>query len=342
MATPASPDKRTLLARGWIRRLLLLAVSLLLAVAIFRFVQNVDWQSVGEALTHLTWWQPLILLGFLLVRQLLNAAPLSYYIHGVSLYRATINDLAAATLTAFAPPPSDMALRVSIFASWGIKPSTALAGITMNAMTFFIVRFSAPLAGFILVALSGYPLGFRWLDILSLAIAAFLVVGVLLIVRAETLAFRVGSFSGKVMRRFKSGIDPDHWGAACTNFRAELAERFTYAFPRALVASALMVACDFLILLLAIRFVGVSPESLSVIGVAIAFLFAFPLTAFPVTGLGVVDTLILVACTEMAGQGIAEPVLAALAIWRVFTLGGPFVMGVLATVLWKHTSRKSK
>ena len=54
------------------------------------------------------------------VRQVLNALPLALYIRGVSTYRATINDLGAILMSVVAPPPSDLALRVTMFTSWGV------------------------------------------------------------------------------------------------------------------------------------------------------------------------------------------------------------------------------
>ena len=58
-------------------------------------------------------------------------------------------------MEALAPPPSDMALRVAMFKSWGVPPPTAIAATSMNALSFFVARFSAPLLGFFLVAVPG-------------------------------------------------------------------------------------------------------------------------------------------------------------------------------------------
>ncbi|GAA1405981.1 hypothetical protein AUR04nite_16780 [Glutamicibacter uratoxydans] len=327
-------------SRPWIRSVLLFALSAFAAISIARLMRSIDWDAVGSALAHLLWWQPVVLLAVLVVRQVANAAPLSYYIEGVSLYRATLNDMSASTLTAFAPPPSDMALRVAMFSSWGVKTPVAIAGTTMNAMTFFIVRFAAPLLGFVLVFATGRTVGLRWLDAISLGIAAFLVAAVLIMTRSEVAARRLGEGCGKVACRFKKSISPSEWAEKCTMFQQELESRFRFAFPRSILVSLGMVACDGLLLLLALRFVGIDAQTLSLADIAVAFLFAFPLTAFPMSGMGVVDVLIAVACVEAAGSGVQEPVFAALIIWRIFNVAGPLLLGIVAGALWKRSMKK--
>ena len=89
---------------AWLTRLGLVLLSALVTVAMVQLVGRIDWPAVWDALLHLTWWQPLVLLLAVVVRQVLNALPLSLYIPGVSVLRATINDLGAILMSAVAPP----------------------------------------------------------------------------------------------------------------------------------------------------------------------------------------------------------------------------------------------
>ena len=322
---------------GWLRRVILLALAVLVTIAIARLLGAIDWVSVGRAFAQLAWWQPIVLFVVLLARQTLNASPLHFYIPGVSLFRATVNDLGASTMAVVAPPPSDMALRVAMFTSWGIKASPALAGTVMNTVTFFIIRFSAPLVGFVVVIIGGRSVGIRWLDLISLLIAAAILTAVLLVVRTDQWARLIGLWTARLVRKLRRTVDPEVWADACSQFRDDIASRFRYAFPRSVVTSLLMLACDITILLLALRFVGVSSGRVSVLEVAIAFLFAFPLTAFPMQGMGIVDMLILASLIEAGGDLVQEPALAALIIWRAYTVAGPLLLGIGAIVLWRRT-----
>jgi uncharacterized membrane protein YbhN (UPF0104 family) len=322
---------------AWVTRVVLLAVALLATVVIVRLVGRIDWSAVWDALTLLTWWQPPVLLAVVVVRQVLNAVPLKFYIRGVSAYRATINDLGAILMSVVAPPPSDLALRVTMFTSWGVSAAKGVAGTVMNTLTFYIVRFSAPALGFVLLLATGQAPGLRWLELASIAVAVTIVVGIRLVLRSEALARTVGARAGRLVRRVRRTVDPDAWAEACLTFRNDISATFTYGFPRSLVALTGMLAADVLVLLLCLRFVGIYPSDVNLADVAIAYLFAYPLTLFPFSGIGVVDALILAALVEAGGAEIEPAAVAALMVWRIFTVGVPVLMGVGAVGLWRRS-----
>ncbi len=322
---------------AWVRRLVLLAVSGVITFVVVRLVGAIDWAEVWDALSHLSWWQPIVLLAILVFRQVLNALPLALYIPGVSTYLATINDLGSILMSTIAPPPSDLAIRMTMFSSWAVPTAKALAGVVMNTLTFYIVRFSAPPVGFLLLAVTGRPTGARWFELLSIAIAVAILVAVLLVVRSERLARRVGTTGARVARRARKDIDPEAWAQACLGFRRDIAARFRHGFPRSLVALAGMLVADLAILALCLRFVGVDSTEVGLLDIGIAYLFAYPFTIFPFSGIGVVDALVLAALVEAGGIEIEAASVAALLVWRVFTVAGPVLMGVGALAVWRRT-----
>ena len=321
---------------AWLRRLALLVVAALVTVIVVRLIGRIDWAAVYDALRHLTWWQPFVLLAVVVVRQMLNALPLALYIPRVSALRATVNDLGAILMSAVAPPPSDLALRVGMFNSWGVPTVQAVAGTLMNTLTFYIVRFAAPLLGFVLLLAVDEPAGLRWLDLAFVAIAVAILVAVLLVVRSDQLAVRVGSFSGRMARKVRRSVDPDAWVRACVDFRVQISARFRYGFVRSLLALCGMLAADLTVLVLSLRFVGVSSSEVALVYVAIAYLFAYPFTLFPFSGLGIVDALVLAAVVEAGGLEVEAAAVAALVVWRVFTVAVPIVMGLGAVTAWRR------
>ncbi|MFT3872556.1 MAG: hypothetical protein QM714_07910 [Nocardioides sp.] len=322
---------------AWVNRMIWLAVAAVITVLTVRLVGRVDWPAVGRALSHLTWWQPFVLLAVLLTRQVMNALPLKIYIPGVTIYRATINDLGAMLMSLFAPPPSDIALRTAMFSSWGISTSTGLAGAVMNTLTFYVVRFGVPVLGFVLLLVTGQPAGLRYLEILSIAIAVAIFVGIVLVIRSEALARTVGTRSALVVRKVRSSVKPESWAEACVRFRAETALRFRQGFPRSMLALVGMVVADLTLLVCCLRFVGVSAADVSLLEIAIAYLFAYPFTVFPFAGIGVVDAILLAALVGSGGQGIEAAAVAALGVWRIFTIGGPVLLGVIAVAIWRRS-----
>ena len=336
--TESAESSTTRPKRRWLKRTVLLALALVCSVVIIDRVGRIDWGEVRDALGHLTWWQPLVLLVVLAVRQVLNAIPLHFYIERLSVARATQNDLGAILMAMIAPSPADYALRVAMFTSWGIPAARGAAGALMNTLTFYVARFSAPIIGFVILALVGGDVGYRWGDLISVAIAAGIVVGVLLVLHSDALARTVGLKTGKVIRRFRRSVDPDRWAQACVDFRGHIASRFRYGFPRSLLGMAGMLAVDLALLVLCLRFVGVTASDASVADVAIAYFFAYPLTILPFTGIGIVDSLIVAALVESGGAAVEAPAVAGLIVWRVFTLGVPVAAGLGAIALWRRTS----
>lgn len=326
---------------AWLRRVLMLAAAAVITVVVVRLVGRVDWAAVGSALGQLDLWQVPVLLALLCVRQVLNAMPLSLFIPGVSPWRATQNDLGAILMSMIAPPPSDVALRTAMFASWGVPVAKGLAGTVMNTLTFYIVRFAAPLAGFVLLAVLARPPGLRWFELVSIAVAAGITLGVFLVLRSEGLARRVGSGAARLAQRLGRPVTESAWAQACAQFRADVESRFEHGFPRSLLAYAGMLAVDLTMLVLALRFVGVDAASVPLVEVAIAYLFAYPFTLFPFSGIGIVDALVLAAVVEAGGGSVEAATLAALAVWRSFTVLGPVLMGVGAVAAWRRESRRT-
>lgn len=322
--------------RAWITRIVLLVVAVLSTVTVVRLVGRVDWDVAWDALTHLSWWHSIVLLAVVLARQILLAMPLSFFIRGVTFYRATINDLGATLMYLIAPPPSDVALRVAMFKSWGVSAAKGLAGTVMNSLTFYVARFSAPLVGFVLLLALGESPSFRWLELLSIAIAVAVLVTVLMVVRSDRLARTVGTRSGQIVRRFRRRVDPDRWADACQNFRADIADRFHSGFPLAVLSQVGHMVVDLAALTLCLRFVGVTADEVSLVWIAIAYLFAFPFTVFPLWGIGIVDALILATLVEAGGHEVEAAAVAGLMVWRVFTVAVPVLFGAIAVAAWRR------
>lgn len=326
--------------RRW-TRLTLLVAAVVIAVVIIDRVGKVDWSAVWDALSHLTWWQPLILLMMVAARQLFKASPLHFYIENVSLGRATQNDLGAILMATIAPAPADYAIRVAMFTSWGVSAARGLAGATMNTVTVMVVRFALPLVGFIMLVMIGGDFSYRWADLFSLLISAAIAACVLVVLHSDALARAFGIHAGRIVGRIRRSVDPERWAQSCIDFRGHISARVRYGFPRSLVGVIAMVLADLVIVVFCLRFVGVSAAEVGILDVAIAYIFAFPLTILPFSGIAIVDSLIIAALVQSGGHAVEAPALAALVIWRVYTLGVPALAGLVAIGLWRRTTRST-
>lgn len=102
-----------------------------------------------------------------------------------------------------------------------------------------------------------------------------------------------------------------------------------------------MLLVDAVILLLAIRFVGIHQAQLSWVEVVAAFLVAFPLTMFPIQGLGIFDATLVAALTSVGGAQLEAGLVAALVTYRVVTIGTAALLGALFIASWRHTRRQT-
>ena len=249
-----------------------------------------------------------------------------------------INDQGAILMSTVAPPPSDLALRMAMFNSWGVPTAKGLAGTVMNTLTFYIVRFAAPAVG--LRAPGGHRAASRarggsscsasrsrsrsW----SACCSSYAASG-----------WRVasGTTAARLARRVRQDVDPEAWAQACLGFRA----RHRRPLPARLPALAARAGRD---ARRRPRDAGAVPalrgcrsarrSACSTIG--IAYLFAYPFTLFPFSGIGVVDALCWPrssrpAARDRGGRGRGAGRLAGLHRRRA----GPLGVGALA--IWRRT-----
>jgi uncharacterized membrane protein YbhN (UPF0104 family) len=314
---------------------LLVVISFLVARLVISLVGSVDWGQVWAALGKLSLKQAPLFLLLLVLRQGLNAVPLELFVPKLGLWRGLQNDLTANLMGTIAPPPGDVVVRISMFKSWGISAVDGMPGVTLNTLVFYVIRFSVPVLG--LIALTGVELASAhiWLALLSALVAVLMITGLVLVSRGERLARLIGKKTGEAVSRFREGVDSDAWADAVGNFRATMSTRLMGGLPLSLLSLAAMVIVDGCILLPALRLVGVNSSMLPILVVLGTFLVAYPLTALPLAGLGVLDAALIVAFTEVAGAAAEPEIVAALVVWRVVTLLGALLLGVGTLSWWR-------
>ena len=325
--------------RAWLKPLLLFGLSVVIAWIVVGFVGAIDWGEVVDSFRRLSIASIVALLLGLMARQAFNAVPLARFVDGLSWRRSLQNDLGANVVGTFAPPPSDVVLRVSMFSSWGINPVDGMAGVTLNMLTFYAVRFCAPLLGVLVLSGQGVERGQLVSAGLSGLVAVAVIGGLIAVMRGDAVAAWAGRAAARVVNRVREGVDAEAWALAVVDFRGRMNETVRSGLVPSMLALVAMVLSDSLILLMALRFVGVGPEQLSTVDIIGGFLIAYPLTLMPLAGLGVLDAALLAAFTEIAGLPWEAEIVAALVVWRTITIGGPLALGALTLAWWRRTSR---
>ena len=328
-------------ARTWriARPVLLLAVAFLAARIIIGIVGAIDWSAVWEALLLLTVPAVGLLLLALACRQLFNAVPLTLFVPGLSLPRSVQNDVTAFLIGTVAPPPSDVVLRVSMFRSWGIDPVEGMAGVTLNMLVFYVVRFAAPAIGLLVLVFEEIEAGQVWLAVGSAVVAVAILLALVSISRGDRLANLIGYSAGRVAARFRSDVEPQRWAAAVVEFRAKVGDRVkTGVAPVAARphrdgpqrrGDPARRAADR----------GGDRRSASVTVVVGCVLARVPADAVPPRWAGGVDAVLVAAWTQRAGLEFESQIVAALIIWRAVSLLVPIGLGAVALIAWRRRTR---
>lgn len=323
--------------RRWLRLVLIAALVVVVVVVIRGLLGDVDWAKVRDAVSRLEWWQFVVLVVGLLLRQFLNAMPLALFIPGCTPFRALQNDQAAILMTTVAPPPSDVVMRLAMFTSWGIPATSGLAGTVMNTVSFYVVRFGAPLLGVLLMLVLGeFHPGEFVSALISGAVSAALLTVVWLAFRGEGFTVALARRLGRFVGRFRASVDPDAWAEWATDFRGRVVDRVPSALPRSLLALVAMVVVDASLIVLSLRFVGVTSSEVPAVEVLVAFLVAYPLTLFPFSGLGILDAVVVATLLAIEAGADEAELVAGFVVWRAITILGPILLGLLSVGLWKY------
>lgn len=331
---------------AWWRRPVRLLVWAVLAVlawlALERLVGAIDWHAVADAFTHVPVWVVIPLVVLLVVRQVLNAVPLQRYVAHLSLFRSLQNDLAAYLVGTFTPPPADMVVRVAMFRAWGVDAAQGLAGVGLNTVTFYAVRFGVPVLGVALLLLGEGVENGQWAAAgASGLLAAACVAGLVMLLRSTSLAAWMGRRAGAAVARFRAEVDPQAWADHLVDLRTRTADRLRTGLVPSLLALLAMVVVDGAMLLLALRAVGVPADALTAVDVLGAFLVAYPITLMPMFGLGIMDAALVGAWTTVAGVAWEPDLVAATIVWRVVTIIGPLVLGLGVVGFWRRRAGES-
>ena len=159
-----------------------------------------------------------------------------------------------------------------------------------------------------------------------------------LMLRSEEVARRFGLLAGRVASRLLRlvGRPPvAGWELATVKFRARTVDLVEHRWLAITATSLVSHLSLYLVLLAALREVGVGNAEVGWAEVLAVFAFARLATAIPITpgGAGVVEA-VLITGLSAAGGDKAE-VVAAVLVYRALTWGLPVLVGVVCLLWWR-------
>jgi putative heme transporter len=331
-------------ARPVWRRLLgpLLSVVLLVAVFVFFLPQFTSLSDVWSSVRSMTWAE-MAVLGLAAVW---NLATYQFVVvstmPGLTFPQATVSTetTTAVSNTVVGGAAISLGLTYAMNSSWGFSRSRTSVSLLVSGLFNNFAKLGLPVLALALLAFQSQPSAARVAaGLAGVAGLVAAVIGLWLLLRSRESAARLGRGMGRVatavLRPF--GRPPVHgWDLATTKFRDRTALLLHARWHWITLATLVSHLSLFLVLLLALRFVGVDSSQVSWAEALAVFAFARLLTAIPFTpgGLGVVE-LALITGLAAAG-GPRAMVAAAVLIFRALTYVLPIPLGLVTYVIWQR------
>ncbi|WP_324274595.1 lysylphosphatidylglycerol synthase transmembrane domain-containing protein [Blastococcus brunescens] len=328
---------------GW-RRWLGPVLSLALVAAVFAWFlpQFTSLSDVWTSARAMTW----IEVAVLVVAAVWNLATYQFLMMtttpGLTFRQATVSteSSTAVSNTVVGGAAIALGLTYAMNSSWGFSRSRTSVSLLVSGLWNNFAKLALPVLALVLLAFSGTTTTGRLIaGLLGVAALGTAVLALGMLLRSEAAAARIGTGAARVAtalrRPFGRGAVAG-WDLATTKFRARtilLLRARWHWITLATLASHLSL---FLVLLLALRFVGVGADQVSLAEVLAVFAFARLLTAVPFTpgGLGVIE-LALITGLAAAG-GPRASVAAAVLIYRALTFVLPIPIGLGTYVFWRR------
>jgi uncharacterized membrane protein YbhN (UPF0104 family) len=317
------------------RRDAIMRVGIVLGVLFVVFVlilpRFIDYQDVVAALQGLTLGQFLLVGVFGIIAWVLTGGVFATLIPGLGWPRGLQSYLILTGIGASIPlGPWNMAVLWVVIRGWGRPTSTTTGGILLYGVFDMLSRFGLMfIAGIVLIFAEALN---RGLSVETGLIVGFLLVGgllfiglgggLILIVRSERLARKIGRIAerwiGAVLHRFGRAVP--HVEDAIIRFRVSLGDSVRSHGIGAFVVSMASKFAWALLMIVAMRAVGVSEKTLPNAIILAAVAAVFVITVLPISpgGAGVPELLYISFFTTYTGGADASQISAGVMLFRGF------------------------
>jgi uncharacterized membrane protein YbhN (UPF0104 family) len=320
----------------------LLSVALIVAVFAWFLPQFTSLADVWRSVEAMTWTEIVILL----IAAAWNLATYQFVMTatmpGLTLRQAFVSTqtTTAVSNTVLGGAAISLGLTYAMNSSWGFSRSRTSVMLLVSGLWNNFAKLGLPVFALALLAFTAPPSAGRLIaGLLGVAVLVTVVVLLGLLLRSEAAATRIGNGAARVATALRKpfGRGPvTGWDRAVTKFRGRtvllLRARWLWITVTTLVSHLSL----FLVLLLSLRFVGVTPEQVSFAEALAVFAFARLLTAIPFTpgGLGVIELALITGLSTAGGSRAA--VAAAVLVFRALTFVLPIPIGLGTYIFWRR------
>lgn len=263
---------------------------------------------------------------------------------GLTLPQAAVANQASTAIANTLPGGGALGVGVTyaMYSSWGFGASAFALSALVSGVWNNFVKLGMPVVALGLLAAFG--------DV-SIALVTAACAGVAMLVgavalfglmlRSDRLAHRVGEGVGRIVSSGRALLrrpPVSSWGEAARRFRIDTRTLLEHRWVGLTVATLTSHVSLYLVLLVALRHVGVAEVEVSWARVLAAFAFVRLISALPVTpgGLGVVELGYAAALSIGVDAGVRAQIVAAVLVFRFITYALPIPLGAAAYLFWRR------
>jgi len=230
---------------------------------------------------------------------------------------------------------------VSMLTSWGFRlPAIGLQAVVTGIWNNF-VKLGMPVLALVLLAFEGDITVARLISaVIGVGVLVGAVVMFALLLRSDRLARIVGRKVGGALNRIRRLLRKaplQGFSDRASRFRTDTIDLLARRWVRLTISTLVSHVSLYLVLLIALRNVGVSEHDLSWITVLAAFAFVRLISALPLTpgGVGVVELGYAAVLTIGLDDLHSAQVVAAILLFRAITYLLPIPLGLFSYLVWR-------
>jgi uncharacterized protein (TIRG00374 family) len=231
-----------------------------------------------------------------------------------------------------------LAVQYAMLASYKVPGTVATSAITAVGLWSMFVSLGLPILGVAALTASGGETSYAWVAPVGFVILLAMVILLVLIVRSEKLAVKVGRLANALMKPLRGRIsalkDLDAV-EPITKFRIDMHDLLAHRWHVITIAQVTVIMTQFLIFYVSLRGVeGWDEPGTSALAAFGAFATAQIMLMVPITpgGLGTVDALII-ALLQSVGVSAGDATAADL-VWRAASYVPQIIVGIIALITW--------
>jgi uncharacterized protein (TIRG00374 family) len=327
------------------RRKQVIAGALTLAVLVFVFVgvfpKFANYSDAWAAIKEMSVGSLLALLAVTVLNVMVYVLPYQAALPGISYAHAFVVRQTSFMISNVVPAGGAFGIGVqyAMLSGYGYGPAPTSTAIAATTLWNLLVTLALPVVGVLLLAFEGKAQVHELVGaVVGLVAVAGMVVALVVVLRSEGAARRVGGWGDAVLRKVRRSAEPDAATKGILHFRDTTKDVVFNRWKLLTVTSVAQQLCQFLILAvgfyaIAGRHSGVNPGELFA-AFALARLAGF----IPITpgGLGTVDAALVALIHQFgADKSVA---LAADLVWRAASFFPQVFIGVVTFLIWRKQS----